>query len=55
VKPNLGKTPFPGSATNGGKVRDSDYFQFEQDETTTNMTTKVSNMQSRLFPKKASA
>jgi hypothetical protein len=37
-------SPNGGNALLGGKVRENDYFQFENEETTTNMTTKVSNM-----------
>ena len=45
-------SPSSGGAI-GGKVRDGDYFQFDQEETTTNMTTKVSNLHGRLSPKRA--
>ena len=31
------------TGVSNGKQRESDYFQFEHEETTTNLTTKVSN------------
>lgn len=37
-----------GGATGSGVGKD--YFQFDSEETTTNLTTKVSNLQSKLTP-----
>lgn len=47
-------SPSSGGAI-GGKNREADYFQFDKsdEDDTTNMTTKVSNMHSRLSPKRA--
>lgn len=54
-QPKIKAKPFSPSSGGaiGGKIRESDYFQFDQEETTTNMTTKVSNLQGRLSPKRA--
>ena len=45
-------SPSSGGAI-GGKIRENDYFQFDQEDITTNITTKVSNMHVRLSPKRA--